>query len=375
MEADALCEIRPGFASRCDGFVFQTSMVGEGVKAYVDLVALPGEQVLWELDYYITLVGIKDWTSYKKQCLKRGTFNNIADSWGLTADSWMPPNRERGFPSLVFATVFLLPWLLHVFKKPGKHDGTRLTRVAAVWANLIQMVRDGAALTRQALRLEFLDEALGVSGSGVVLGFDKLLGIFPDLAELWERVERVLASARFVLAPMHTATIVDWAIFSSMALPMCTKDGLRNHLAALMRAANSLSSWCLEQWIFLHYFSHMNGREQLRVLRSATGRRRKVDQLEKEQLIHRLRKAHGSSNSFVSACTEHSSLDHQLTLATIAVFVANVQSKFKSARNLSLCWDPGSYGGLDYNVGMCWSSDLRVAAVLPICAPWASSKM
>ena len=67
-------------------------------------------------------------------------------------------------------------------------------------------------------------------------------------------------------------------------------------------------------------------------------------------------------------CAEHTNLDQQLTMATISAFLTNLQSKFQSAMHLSLCWDPGSYGGNDYNLGLCCSGDSGLAAVLPVCA-------
>ena len=139
----------------------------------------------------------------------------------------------------------------------------------------------------------------------------------------------------------------------------------RDLLGALGVASLTRMASCIEFWILVDYQARPGITP--RVVWTESGRRSQMDHATKLAAIQRLRRGTGSSTTFIHGATGDRGLDTALTQGTCNLFLQKLQC-FQAARRISVCWDPGTYTGLHWNVGAAFSVDLGIknAVALPI---------
>ena len=143
---------------------------------------------------------------------------------------------------------------------------------------------------------------------------------------------------------------------------------MRALASSLAVDANRTMATTIEVLLPVKYVPSLSGREKNRELFTKTGRRGPVDPYTKAGALWRARQAHGSSRTFLHGCLGHRNLDPAITRALGNMYLAKVKPAFSQVRRMSWAWDPGSYSGHRYNLGLAHSIDNDLAATLPAMA-------
>ena len=193
-----------------------------------------------------------------------------------------------------------------------------------------------------------------------------LLKIFPEMCDLWEQAGAVAEQGGITLAQIQEASLMDWTFF----VHFVPKSKLPGPLLAIFRElCNSVAEQVaqgVELWLLLVYLPSCTGEERVRPLHTEHGTSVRMDDMSKLQALRALKKAKGSSSTYLHGKTGDKHLDDALTHASCNLYLDKLTPVFSSICRLALTWDPGSYSGLSVCLGMGYSPDNGKAATLPV---------
>ena len=189
----------------------------------------------------------------------------------------------------------------------------------------------------------------------------------PELRQMWDDTQNRLGDS-YLLNPIDEASALDWIIFELLASRSSTLKSklIKKALVGIASSAVSRIAEGVELWLVAEYLPNVTGSEMLRTGTTKTGKRHRMDDLTKLDAMLRSRRTTGSTRAFLHGASGDRHLDEMLTKAMCNVHLGSLQPAFAGARRLSLAWDPGSYSGQSFNIGLCYSVDDDIAATLPI---------
>ena len=207
------------------------------------------------------------------------------------------------------------------------------------------------------------------SQSRRVVDSRNLCSLYPQIVEYWSAVSDALPQP-WRLPAVDEACVLDWLVFVAASGSIVDgRLGSRIHpvLRSLRLDAASVMCLAIELWVMVIYVPSLTGHERVATLLGPSGRQRtRMDDYTKAGALWRCRQAAGSTNTFLQAATGDGKLDGAICRATCNIFLRKVSSAFGGVRRLSWAWDPGSYSGHQYNVGMAHSLDIGKAAAIPV---------
>jgi len=138
-------------------------------------------------------------------------------------------------------------------------------------------------------------------------------------------------------------------------------------LKGIKSEANMKLALGVELWLMLIYVPTMTGSEKVNELFTKSGLRRvRMDDWTKAGAIWKARQAHGSSSTFLEADVDDRHLDAAISQASCNIFLGKTTAEFSKVRRLSLAWDPGTYSGHQYNIGLAHTIDFNLASPMPV---------
>ena len=137
-------------------------------------------------------------------------------------------------------------------------------------------------------------------------------------------------------------------------------------LHSLRIHALSRLSVCIDVWLLVVYAPQMTGLEVIQPLLSKGGGRQRMDDWTKCGALYRARQAHGSSSTFLEGALRDKNLDAAITRASCNIYLSKLGEQQAHQRRWSIAWDPGTYSGHQYNIGLAYSPDSGKAMTLPV---------
>ena len=347
-----------------------------GAKLYHDHTCAIGESVWWEQQHFLFKLEVKDRCAYRKQQAKRGCLERLCEQVGLPSSAAAREKKMGDTPCLQtpLLLAWLLPFLLHTKYSDVGED--RATHAKQLLENFGRMAQHeiASSFVRQPLAVKNargnIVAELPFRGSSAVSLDRHLINLYPEVLDKWEQAKE--SSARqWAFPALENAQLIDLLVFgaiSSTRLRSC--KALEAVLVSIKLQALERLSAAIEIYLLLFYVPTLTGAEQIQQLHTKSGKRVKLDDWTKAGALWRCRQAFGSSTTFLVGALQDKHMDAAFSRATCNVYFNKVEKRFANGcKRLSLNFDPGTYSGHSYNVGLAWCIDLDLATVLPVKVP------
>ena len=341
-----------------------------GAKLYRELGGAIGRSIHWEQRHLLTHIGESDLVEYRKRQARRQSLANIASQWGLMETSWRPASSGPA-PTVTIDSSLLGPWLLSTVVRRGPPPSPcKVVKVGRLLRSLADAAEQGIKLFPRVPPLEVqnsagrkLAEIPTISGAQIGADMD-FRSFLPRVENVWQQVSEVVHDG-WELRSIDRATFFDWLIVAHIAAkhdwmpaPLCT---------SIARNANKILGTGLELWLLVVYVANITGRESVACIMAKSGRQQiRRDSFAKAIAMLRAEQSHGHGSGFLHGSLGDPGMDSVLSRAACTCYLAELEKHFATVKRMSWAWDPGTYGGVSFSVGLCHSIDNDRAAALPI---------
>ena len=168
------------------------------------------------------------------------------------------------------------------------------------------------------------------------------------------------------IAPCGRGTCVDWFCFLTwlnLRKGLLWRGGVADWPMLLLRALSRLLAYGVERFIYYVYMPRMNGWEALAPLRAQV-RSRRMATSTRERIMRTAYMLGGSSRTAVAALSNRLGEDWELTHKLVHLNRRLSLEAMRGSRRISVAWDPATYSGKSFNVGVMYSLDKGVATNL-----------
>ena len=344
-----------------------------GAKLYRRVGGTLGQSILWEQQHMLKFLGVRDPVAYRKQQHKRGYLDRLCADWTLPDGSWVAGDARLG-KTIVLATSLITPWLLSQISPRGgtARESTReqaRVLLLSFSAMFLRGLQHMPPATRIRVRLPcgaFAGE-LPLSSADSVPDDRSFVSFAPELGGVWARLQEGL-QGKWHLPDMSSASAIDWCVFAHAYKTFTGSHDavVLGMMSSLAREANNAIATCIELWLLQIYVPSVTGLERVQILLGKSGRQRvRMDSYTKAGALWKCKQSHGSTSTFLAAALDDPKLDCAINRAVANIYLGKVSSVFADTRRLMWTWDPGSYSGHEYNLGLAYSVDIRKAATVP----------
>ena len=346
-----------------------------GAKLYHCSAGEIGNSLWWEQRHFLAKLEVKDQVSFRKQQAKRSSLHKIAEQRGLSCPSHLGAD-SRMASTIVLQTALVAAWLVHfLIHRNHSTEGLKRFSIAnEILHNYDLMSRHPqvASLVKMPLQIcaaggHIIGE-LPFVGSRAVEMDSHLLNLDDWLPQAWLQVAEWLGFC-WDLPDIQNARLIDWLVFSASAT---TRAGVRMRdrrlpaIAEIKRCSAQRIASAIELFVLLVYVPQLTGAEEVQMLTAKTGMRCKLDAWTKAGALWRCRRSFGSTATFLCGALQDRNLDSAIGRATCNLFFKKLDKEFKpGCRRLCIQFDPGSYSGHSYNLGLAWCLDTDIATALP----------
>ena len=359
-------------------FVFDSPAVHcPGMPIYRGIGGKVGASMYWEQQHLLRHLGQRGHVEYRERQARSNLLNRLAAEWDLGENSW---DADAVFcKTVTLCTTMVLPWLLSTCVRRGPHMADSKTQILGELLRSFGKVALEGLQHLPAVRPLAVRNATGHvvalipawpgAGAGSYGDVDKLENLYPEALHAWQEMDSVLPCG-WRIAAIEQATMLDWMLFASFAHRLGSRGALRALLDSIKQEANKVLSLGIEVWLLAQYIpAEMSGRETVATILTKSGRQQiRRNDFSKAVALLRSSAAGGSSGAYMAGALGDAAVDNAMTRAMCSVFFDDLNTVFGGGqvRRLSWAWDPGSYGGVQYSVGVCHSLDNNRGAILPV---------
>ena len=200
-----------------------------------------------------------------------------------------------------------------------------------------------------------------------VANLQSLAALDPALLTQWDATKRTYTG---LLSNLQDVRICTWLLFLYALSEDKTARGKPPWLHGHLRFCMALVCDCIELGALAKLEkgapSAWDARDQLLHLRTASGRKPPMDPVSFAQLKRRQDLVRGSSNTVAQAwCGPGSNIDRLMTHCMNVLYVEGLRQHYGALTKLCLNWDPASYSGFQYNLGLVYSHQTDVLSIMP----------
>ena len=335
-----------------------------------------GNACWWEQHYFITLlcgggrVNLKQWRSNEK---KYFVVEKLMTKWALPDDAWIGGNSSASghiHRWTRVSTLFLIVWLLGRLRARMRRGGELANHAERTWHALTGAQKRGQGLlvgpvvTIRWANGFTLD--LGCA-QGRLVGIDALLENEPAVQGTFDRLR-----GNFPLLRRGSLNDLSWSSWVFFLYMWHEEEGGRlkpEWLEAAVKECAGHMSRHIGRWVQYVVADNPAPRwDQGNALmdnRTRSGRRRSVDSLMFTYIGDASGRIRGSANTIAQAVVGRGTHAAQTLMHfTNQAYSEGLQRVFENADAYCINFDPGSYSGYQWNLGMVYSPRQDVAASL-----------
>ena len=346
------------------GAEIRLPMTEGSVKVHLQADAVLGAAVWWEQKYFLSLLAVDGRANAgrsRKRDKRQNVVENLLEAFGLGGDDYIvgDPHRSGGVKWTRMSTKYLLFWMmrtLHVHR----HRDDHLRPAQRVWSIL-------STAAEQAFGAERISLDVCVAGGihtvpvNCEAGFAETAALIAaigttSICQQWEVHSKDSELLRGAGNPKRP-TLPGWALF----LYLWQAGGARTLKPSWLRAhlvdVVDLLAVSLERFVQRRVVDvppkRWDENNALIDLRTATGRRQSIDPSLYSHINSTRQRVRGSANTVAQVLAGRRTHAHQ----TSQMFICNTYRTMcaellDTAEAICVNWDPGSYTGDQWTLGI-----------------------
>ena len=261
-----------------------------------------------------------------------------------------------------------------MFVRPGVVDSIKqrnhIETWMSSWSNIALLgLRAESPATTIDMSIGAQQVSLRLDADGAFENANELLSLCGDIFTKWEETPwRAKRCTSFDLPPIEHARMFHWCCFFYM---WCCEDfGFLTEATHMcwqcdfLRALSRLVAYGVELWFASVYCPTMNWRMAAVRPLAAQKRRRRLDPATVERWMLKSSGVGGSLSASMSALSDRKGLDSEANHKLVLLYCDRRRDIFRDSTHLALSWDPGTYSGRSWNIGVAYAPDLDVACNL-----------
>ena len=345
-----------------------------GIKLYLRSGRDIGASIFWEQQHVLQFLAVVDRVNYRKMQSRRGRLEKLCCDWSFT-DAFATGDRSMG-STVVLTSPLLIVWLLR-FSRDATHNrvSARPHMVKKLLFDFDEMALQGFAAHAVYSPIQvftgcgmFCGE-LHFAGGAAVRAARDLLANQPRVVELWHRVKELRAADHWCqgMSNIEDASMGTWLLFLEVAVHTLRPGSeMRDLLCCIGRAVLERLCTGIELWLLLRYVPTMTGSEVVNPILKKDGSRTRRDSWSKAVALFNAQAATGSTTTFLAGALGDKHIDSAICRSCANIYLGKLGAKMSENRRWSIAWDPGGYSGHQYNVGLAWTADSKLAVTLPV---------